>query len=79
MLYAEEENNIFEHSRNIWIVDPISGTSNFIQGLPYYSIVIAHLINRKTVFSAIYNPSTNELFTAHLGKGAFLNGERITS
>lgn len=77
IIYAEEENGMFEHSENIWIVDPISGTSNFIKGLPYYAIVIAHLINHKTVFSAVYNPSAGELYTAYTGKGAFLNGERI--
>lgn len=77
ILYAEEENNLFQRSENIWAVDPISGTANFIQGLPHYSIVISHLVNHKTVFAAVYDPGVNELFTAYTGKGAFLNDKHI--
>lgn len=71
--YAEEENETLQDCENIWVVDPISGTSNFILGLPYFSIAVAHLVNSQVVFGAVYNPSTKELFTAEKGKGAFLN------
>jgi myo-inositol-1(or 4)-monophosphatase len=77
LLYAEEENDSFFEAENIWVVDPISGTHNFIEGLPHYSIVIAHVQNQKTVFAAVYDPTVNELFTAYLGKGAFLNNQPI--
>lgn len=77
IFYAEEENGIYANSESIWIADPISGTWNFIQGLPHYSIVVSHLINQQVVFSAVYDPAVDELFSAYLGKGAFLNGEQI--
>lgn len=77
ILYAEEENDVFHASSNLWVVDPISGTSTFINGLPHYSIVIAHLVNQTPVFAAVYDPAVDELFTAYAGKGAFLNGTQI--
>lgn len=77
ILYAEEENDKFQRSNNLWVVDPISGTENFIKGLPHYSIVISHLQNHKAVFAAIYDPTVNELYTAYKNKGAFLNDQRI--
>ena len=78
VLYAEEENDVFKNSDNFWVVDPISGTKGFIEGRPNsYSIVISHLINHKAVFAAVYNPTADELFTAYIGKGAFLNNESI--
>ena len=76
-LYAEEEHDSFHNAENVWVVDPISGTKNFIDGSGHYAIVISHLINGKTVFAAVFDPSANEFFTAKRGKGAFLNGTRI--
>jgi|SRR3989344_921110 len=78
VLYAEEENDIFQNSDNLWVVDPISGTKGFIEGRPNsYSIVISHLVNHKPVFAAVYNPTSDELFTAYAGNGAFLNNQPI--
>jgi myo-inositol-1(or 4)-monophosphatase len=77
VLYAEEENDFYKNAENIWVIDPISGTHNFIKGDPHYSIVISHLVNRKTVFAAVYDPSVDELYTAFTEKGAFLNGKQI--
>lgn len=77
VLYAEEENDLFQKTDNIWVIDPISGTESFIRGLPHYSIVLTHLVKHKAVFAAVYDPSVDELFTAYLNKGAFLNGQPI--
>lgn len=77
VLYAEEENDFYESASNIWVADPISGTHNFIKGLPHYAIVISHLVDHKTVFAAVYDPSVDHLYTAYLGRGSFLNGEQI--
>lgn len=77
VVFAEEENDFYQEAENIWVVDPISGTSNFIKGLPHYGVVISHLVNQKAVFAAVYDPFADELFTAYLGKGAFLNGQKI--
>ncbi|CAG8542569.1 2083_t:CDS:2 [Ambispora gerdemannii] len=56
-----------------WIVDPIDGTTNFVQGFPFVAISIALAINKEPVVGVIYNPFMNELYTAIKGKGAYLN------
>jgi myo-inositol-1(or 4)-monophosphatase len=59
-----------------WLVDPIDGTTNFING-QHYTITIALRRGNTTVCGALYNPAANEMFTATSGGGAFLNGERL--
>lgn len=76
-VYAEEINFNYKISENVWIIDPISHTFSFIHGLPHYAIVISHLHRGNIVFAAMYDPTTNELFTAIHGSGAYLNGIRI--
>jgi myo-inositol-1(or 4)-monophosphatase len=61
----------------VWIIDPIDGTTNYIQGLPVCCISIALWQNNRPLAAAVYNPALNQLFTAAAGKGAFLNGRRI--
>ena len=62
----------------LWVVDPIDGTFNFIHGLNVWCISLAFLAAGEIEFGIIYNPATDELFTARRGGGAFLDGERIT-
>ncbi len=76
--YAEEENEKFSDAEDIWIADPISGTNAFIIGLPQYGIVVAYSHNGKIQFAVVYNPSFNDLYTAHRNKGAYLNGQKIS-
>ena len=76
-LFAEEENDNFQNVDNLWAVDPISGTLGFIRGVPHYSVVVSHIHKDQTQFSAVYDPSVDELFTAYKGGGAFLNGKKI--
>ena len=59
-----------------WLVDPIDGTTNFING-QHYTISIALRRGNRTVCGALYNPVADEMFTAIRGGGAFLNGERL--
>jgi len=60
-----------------WLVDPIDGTTNFINGM-HYTISIALRRGNETVCGALYNPVADEMFTAIKGQGAFLNGTRLT-
>jgi len=60
-----------------WIIDPIDGTSNFIAGIPIWCVSLGLVIGGKSVLGIIYNPVTDELYTAREGAGAFLNGRRI--
>jgi myo-inositol-1(or 4)-monophosphatase len=73
VLYAEEEHDLFKVADHVWVIDPISGTKNFIAGQPHYAIVAAHLVKGQANFSAVYDPSTKELFTAQLNQGARCN------
>ncbi|MBN9344800.1 MAG: inositol monophosphatase [Devosia sp.] len=60
-----------------WLVDPIDGTTNFING-QHYTISIALRRGNATVCGALYNPVSDEMFTAVAGQGAWLNSERLT-
>ena len=62
-----------------WIVDPLDGTTNYVHGLPQYSVSVA--VEGKGVVhaGAVYDPVADESYTAARGKGAWLNGETLTS
>ena len=59
-----------------WLVDPIDGTTNFINGM-HYTISIALRRGNETVLGVLFNPPADEMFTVIKGQGAFLNGERL--
>jgi myo-inositol-1(or 4)-monophosphatase len=60
-----------------WIVDPLDGTTNFLHGLPHWSISIALEHKGKIVSGVIYDPAKDELFYAEKGTGAWMNETRI--
>jgi len=60
-----------------WIVDPLDGTLNFLHGIPHFAISIGLEREGSIVAGLVYNPVTDELFTAERGKGAFLNDQRL--
>lgn len=60
-----------------WIVDPLDGTTNFMHGIPHFAISIALERDTKLVAGVIYNPITDELFSAERGSGAFYNHGRL--
>jgi myo-inositol-1(or 4)-monophosphatase len=62
---------------NRWIVDPLDGTTNFLHGIPHYAISIGLERQREMVAAVIYNPISDELYTAEKGGGAFLNDRRM--
>jgi len=61
----------------LWVIDPIDGTTNFIHNLPHFAVSIALKIQGVTHYGVIYNPITDQLFTAVKGEGAQLNGKRL--
>ena len=69
--FAPVEGTDREHR---WLVDPIDGTTNFLNGLDY-TITIALRRGNETMCGLIYNPVADEMFTAIKGRGAFLNGQ----
>src|SRR5262245_51018002 len=60
-----------------WIVDPLDGTTNFLHGIPLFSIAIALEREGEVVAAIVYNPILDELHTAEKGKGAFVNNRRL--
>ncbi len=66
------------NEKYIWIVDPLDGTTNFIHGLPVYSISVALMHNNKLVLGIVYEINKSELFYAHKSGGAWLNDKSIS-
>ena len=62
---------------NRWIIDPLDGTSNFLHGIPHFSISIALERDGEPAAGVIYEPVSDQMFVAENGKGAFLNNRRI--
>lgn len=61
-------------SDRTWIIDPLDGTSNYLQHFPFWSISIALRVRQETVAAMIYEPLRDLFFTAERGAGAFRNG-----
>jgi len=62
-----------------WVIDPIDGTTNYIMGIGQFCISIALLHHNNPVIAVVYQPITDELFTAMINCGSRLNGVRIRS
>lgn len=60
-----------------WLVDPLDGTTNFLHGIPLFSVSIALERQGQIVAGVIYNPAMDELYTAERGGGAFMNDRRL--
>jgi myo-inositol-1(or 4)-monophosphatase len=60
-----------------WIIDPIDGTFNFLNGLPHFAISVAYEEKSEIISGIIFDPIKNEMFFAEKGKGAYLNDSRI--
>jgi myo-inositol-1(or 4)-monophosphatase len=60
-----------------WVIDPLDGTTNFVHGVPVWCTSIALADKNKAIVGVIYDPNRNEMFSASLGNGAYLNGEKI--
>jgi len=73
-----EENGLLDLSHeNIWIIDPIDGTTNFSKGIKNCAISVALATNGTPVLGVVYNIFNDDIFTATAGGGARLNGLRI--
>ena len=70
-----QKNN--QDSENVWIIDPIDGTTNFLHGIPHFAISIALKSKNEIVSGIIYDPIKDEMFYAEKNNGAFFNNQRI--
>ena len=62
---------------NIWIIDPIDGTNNFLHGIPHFAICIALQSKNEIVSGLIFDPIKDEMFFAEKNKGVYLNNQRL--
>ena len=77
--FITEETGIIKKNdkENIWIIDPIDGTTNFLHGIPHFAICIALQSKKEIVSGLIFDPIKDEMFFAEKDKGAFLNNQRL--
>jgi myo-inositol-1(or 4)-monophosphatase len=77
--FITEETGIIKNKdkENIWIIDPIDGTTNFLHGIPHFAICIAHQSKGEILSGLIYDPIKDEMFFAEKDKGAYLNNQRL--
>jgi|SRR5690625_2916945 len=73
-----EEGGSTGRGRVSWFVDPIDGTSNFVDGIAFWCVSVAAAIDGEVVAGAIFDPMADDLFSADL-EGAWLNGEQLRS
>jgi myo-inositol-1(or 4)-monophosphatase len=62
---------------DVWIVDPIDGTTNFVHGIPHFALSIAHWREGEIVAGLVYQPVGDELYWAERGMGAYHNNRRM--
>ncbi len=77
-IITEESPNIVGKTEYCWYIDPLDGTNNFITGSPYFVVSIGLAYQDEIILGVVYNPISDELFYAEKGKGAFLNGGKIS-
>ena len=66
-----------EDKDNIWIIDPIDGTTNFLHGIPHFAICIALQSKKEIISGLIFDPIKDEMFYSEKNKGSYLNNHRL--
>jgi myo-inositol-1(or 4)-monophosphatase len=74
---AEENDRLKKRDRYNWIIDPLDGTTNFIHGIPLFSISIGLMLKEEIVSGVVFEPNQQECFYSWKNGGAFLNGQQI--
>lgn len=74
---TEEEMVEQSQKKYTWIIDPLDGTTNFLHGAPYFSVSVALYDGHKVVAGIVHEVMHDEVFSATIGNGAYLNGKRI--
>jgi myo-inositol-1(or 4)-monophosphatase len=75
---AEESGKGSRESDYLWVIDPLDGTTNYLQGIPIFAVSIALQYKGDSVLGVVYLPMLELMFEGLRGQGAYLNGERIT-
>lgn len=76
-ILGEETGTQNSTSDNVWIIDPLDGTTNFLHGFPQFAVSIALQQKGELTIGVVFNPATDELYHAEKNQGAFLNDKPI--
>ncbi|HQT81857.1 MAG: inositol monophosphatase [Ferrovum sp. 37-45-19] len=77
---TEEQQSVWQSTPEyLWCIDPIDGTTNFTHGIDYFALSVALLHHGLPILGVVYNPITEEVFSAEKGGGAFLNEQKIVN
>ncbi|MCR9198993.1 MAG: inositol monophosphatase [Planctomycetaceae bacterium] len=76
-ILGEEENSDSVEATDLWIVDPLDGTTNFAHGVPHFAVSIGYYVNGKAELGVVYNPMTADWYVAQAGQGAWHNERAI--
>jgi myo-inositol-1(or 4)-monophosphatase len=74
---GEEGSRIQTGSDYLWYIDPLDGTTNFAHGFPVFCVSLALEYKGKRIAGVVFDPTRDELFAAELGRGAYLNHNRV--
>ena len=77
ILGEESGSQLNKDQDNVWIIDPIDGTTNFLHGIPHFAISIALKSNNEIVSGLIYDPIKDEILYAEKTNGVYFNDQRI--
>lgn len=70
-----EQLALWQHADSgLWVIDPIDGTNNFVNGIPHFALSAAYVQHGRARLGVVFNPAADECFYAEAGGGAFLNG-----
>lgn len=74
---TEESRGLEGEEEARWLIDPLDGTVNYVHGIPIFTVSLAFTTKGVVRLGVVYDPTRDECFSAELGQGAVLNGERI--
>lgn len=74
---VQEQASLLASDRPLWCLDPLDGTSNFANGIPYFSVSLALLHDGEVKLGLVYDPLRDECFSASLEVAATLNGQPL--
>ena len=77
-ILSEERGTVGGPSSRRWIIDPLDGTTNYAHGIPIFCVSIALEVDGRMGLGVVFDPNLDECFVAGRGKGAWLNGERLS-
>ena len=76
-LFEEQGAQAGADPSNLWVIDPLDGTTNFLHGIPHFCISIALVRDGVPFAGVVYHPISDEMYTAEAGAGAFVNDHRL--